>query len=373
MSSTSPLFPPTFISVPSSSSSASGSPSPPPRTVNPHVSNSTYSRRVSRSNLTIGKTEQEQQQQEDEEVPSFDTDNNFFTKNFDLDMDRRIQQFSDSFFFSSSSSSPSSAGYGGGGGQGHVQGQGGQGHVQGQGQHGQHGHRQHNNHHQGGGGAGGAGGGGNQHVGPRRVSTVSVAGSPLRAHGGRMPSLHASPSSSSAAAASILMTPSQSTSSSYGTTTGASKTKKSSKNNVSSSPKKSNKNNSSSSSSSNNNRETDNLLPVTFCPGENDVICQRGKDCHEHVGNRRFRRLVEQHLDSYLEAGGIRQDKTNVITGIVQQLQSTSTSGKSGFVMKVRFFTFLGARGGKQSYPCGGTATHYTLTRPQLLSRSSSL
>ena len=88
------------------------------------------------------------------------------------------------------------------------------------------------------------------------------------------------------------------------------------------------------------------FLPVTFRPGPNDVVCQRGKDCHEHIGNQKFRRLVEQHLNSYIQADEKqnRQDKSQVITNIVRQLQSTSTSGRSGFVMKVRtcfLFFFL--------------------------------
>ena len=86
---------------------------------------------------------------------------------------------------------------------------------------------------------------------------------------------------------------------------------------------------------SNSNNEDDRALPENYVPGNWDVICQRGKDCHEHIGNRRFRICVENHVDSYLSAKS-RLDKSNVISSVVRSIQQSSNHEAGGFIMKVR-------------------------------------
>jgi hypothetical protein len=76
------------------------------------------------------------------------------------------------------------------------------------------------------------------------------------------------------------------------------------------------------------------FLPPDYEPGHWDVICQRGKTCDDHIGNRRFRLCVENHVQAYMNASN-RQAKSDVISAVVRSIQR-STGKKGGFVMKVR-------------------------------------
>jgi hypothetical protein len=105
-----------------------------------------------------------------------------------------------------------------------------------------------------------------------------------------------------------------------------------------------------------------------YVPGPHDVICQRGKDCNEHgrsfylihnvidcllfddcsdiysfflsvshqttVGNRRFRDVVDEFVASYLDAK-TRQEKSIVISTIIDVINSNAGQGQGGFIMKV--------------------------------------
>ena len=75
------------------------------------------------------------------------------------------------------------------------------------------------------------------------------------------------------------------------------------------------------------------LLPEHFMPGKWDVICQRGKECYDHVGNRRFRMIIDSHLETYMENISRRQ-KTKIVTTIVKNIRAAAGSG-GGFVRKV--------------------------------------
>mmetsp|Transcript_65442 Transcript_65442/g.98694 ORF Transcript_65442/g.98694 Transcript_65442/m.98694 type:complete len:371 (-) Transcript_65442:84-1196(-) len=75
------------------------------------------------------------------------------------------------------------------------------------------------------------------------------------------------------------------------------------------------------------------LLPPDFVPGKWDVICQRGKECFEHVGNRRFRMCIDSHLDSYVKVKS-RQQKSKIVTSIVQNIRKAASSSGGGFVRK---------------------------------------
>lgn len=70
-------------------------------------------------------------------------------------------------------------------------------------------------------------------------------------------------------------------------------------------------------------------LPESFTPGDDDVICGRGKKCYSHVGNDRFRLRVLQMLDEYSKAKS-KLDKSSVLSRVVDQVRQQSPSG--GFV-----------------------------------------
>jgi hypothetical protein len=54
-----------------------------------------------------------------------------------------------------------------------------------------------------------------------------------------------------------------------------------------------------------------------FRPGEYDVICGRGRRAARHVGNRRFRLVIQLYLDKYMRAR-TKSDKSLVVIEIVE-------------------------------------------------------
>jgi len=75
------------------------------------------------------------------------------------------------------------------------------------------------------------------------------------------------------------------------------------------------------------------LLPEEFSPGKWDVICQRGKECYGHDGNRRFRMIIDSHLNTYMGVMGRRQ-KTRIVTTIVKNIRVAAQESGGGFVRK---------------------------------------
>ncbi|KAG7348969.1 hypothetical protein IV203_011566 [Nitzschia inconspicua] len=75
------------------------------------------------------------------------------------------------------------------------------------------------------------------------------------------------------------------------------------------------------------------VLPPSFVPGKWDVICQRGKECFEHVGNRRFRVTIESHLEKYMEVKS-RQQKSRIVSSIVDGIKHSAGQEGGGFVRK---------------------------------------
>ncbi|CAJ1967795.1 unnamed protein product [Cylindrotheca closterium] len=72
------------------------------------------------------------------------------------------------------------------------------------------------------------------------------------------------------------------------------------------------------------------FLPSGFQPKEWDVICHNGKEPKSHVGNRRFKVIVQNYLSSYVKAKS-RSLKSAVISDIISVIRSKSTHN-GGFV-----------------------------------------
>jgi hypothetical protein len=73
----------------------------------------------------------------------------------------------------------------------------------------------------------------------------------------------------------------------------------------------------------------DSLLHPTFQPGPYDVICQRGQTPYKHIGNRRFRIMIENHVAGYANAP-TKGDKSLLVISIVDTIRQLSPNG--GFV-----------------------------------------
>jgi hypothetical protein len=63
-------------------------------------------------------------------------------------------------------------------------------------------------------------------------------------------------------------------------------------------------------------------LPDDFVPNKYTVLCGRGKDCFHFIGNRRFRVLVDLHLERYSLAQ-TKSDKSRIVCEIVQMVRAT--------------------------------------------------
>lgn len=72
-------------------------------------------------------------------------------------------------------------------------------------------------------------------------------------------------------------------------------------------------------------------LPENYVLNEHDVLCGRGSTCYNHVGNQRFRRLVQARLQDYSNAT-TKLEKSTIISSIVDQVRQNS--GLGGFVKK---------------------------------------
>ena len=72
-------------------------------------------------------------------------------------------------------------------------------------------------------------------------------------------------------------------------------------------------------------------LPLDYELGDDDVFCGRGCRCFNHIGNQRFRALVESQLERYSLAT-TKMDKTIVICEVVNYVRTKSPNG--GFVKK---------------------------------------
>ena len=74
---------------------------------------------------------------------------------------------------------------------------------------------------------------------------------------------------------------------------------------------------------------TDSPLDPGFEPGEHDVICSRGKQYYNHIGNIRFRALIQDQVERYSRAEN-KVAKSRIVMSIVNEVRSASPAG--GFV-----------------------------------------
>lgn len=72
-------------------------------------------------------------------------------------------------------------------------------------------------------------------------------------------------------------------------------------------------------------------LPEGFEPGPNDVICGRGRNIWNSIGNMNFRRKVESRVNEYSNAA-TKLDKSAILSSIVAEIREGSPNG--GFVRK---------------------------------------
>jgi hypothetical protein len=68
-------------------------------------------------------------------------------------------------------------------------------------------------------------------------------------------------------------------------------------------------------------------LPANFEPSNYTVLCGRGKDCFNFVGNRRFRVLVDMNLERYSRADA-KSEKSRIVVEVVDSIRSSG----GGFV-----------------------------------------
>ncbi|CAB9509374.1 expressed unknown protein [Seminavis robusta] len=71
------------------------------------------------------------------------------------------------------------------------------------------------------------------------------------------------------------------------------------------------------------------MLHPSFRPGPYDVICARGKQAFDHVGNKRFRAIVRMNRDAYVDAL-TKYHKSQIVSKISNSIRHASPDG--GFV-----------------------------------------
>ena len=61
-------------------------------------------------------------------------------------------------------------------------------------------------------------------------------------------------------------------------------------------------------------------LPADYTPSPVDILCGRGRECFNHEGNRRFRRMIDLSLPRYLQAE-TKTEKTSIVSSIVDNVR----------------------------------------------------
>lgn len=65
-------------------------------------------------------------------------------------------------------------------------------------------------------------------------------------------------------------------------------------------------------------------LGADFTPGSNDVICSKGAESYNHVGNNRFRKLILSQLEQYEKAS--KPEKTLIVSSMVETIRDSGGS-----------------------------------------------
>jgi hypothetical protein len=68
------------------------------------------------------------------------------------------------------------------------------------------------------------------------------------------------------------------------------------------------------------------LLPESYSVGPNDVIIGRGKKCTQNPGNKRFRSIIQETLDSYQNAE-TKVKKSEIIMQVLSQVREDDGAG----------------------------------------------
>jgi hypothetical protein len=79
-------------------------------------------------------------------------------------------------------------------------------------------------------------------------------------------------------------------------------------------------------------------LPVSFEPTNYDVVCGRGKGSYNRPGNRRFRSIVQLHMDEYQASSKV--DKTMVLNRIMELVQAQN-EGTTRFLKRGKDGLFI--------------------------------
>ena len=74
------------------------------------------------------------------------------------------------------------------------------------------------------------------------------------------------------------------------------------------------------------NTRSSKALPMDYVLTDDDVLCGRGSRCFNHVGNQRFRKLVESNLERY-NSTICKFDKTAIICEIINTIRTNSPKG----------------------------------------------
>jgi hypothetical protein len=66
--------------------------------------------------------------------------------------------------------------------------------------------------------------------------------------------------------------------------------------------------------------ESKTVMTSSFQPGDNDVVCGRGKGSYNRPGNKRFRAIAQQYIAKYT-ASKTRLDKSLVINTVIEKVR----------------------------------------------------
>jgi hypothetical protein len=83
------------------------------------------------------------------------------------------------------------------------------------------------------------------------------------------------------------------------------------------------------------------LLPNDYVPSNYDIICGKGKQAFNHIGNRRFRVTIDLHLPKYEEAK-TKAGKTAIVHNIVHTVREKLKAGSIRHNKKMNRWVELG-------------------------------